>query len=360
MELTLTRRGIQSFDASTLLHGASDGAFYEGGASKNQRHLAIRTLDLSHNNITTFIGGNLLAGLAVLNLSNNSLQTFDVAFLPSSLTSLNLSHNALRGLWGLAAASPKLQELNISFNTITSPNLGELPKFLTTLSCQGNLIDSMCPFVGLQQLHTLDLSSNRVEDPNELPYLKSMRGLRHLELRGNPVMCEPKAVPMLLEALPRLARLDRTPLSQASGNQMFKVHRYRSARAAEDQSTSKSACDTLSNSSATRRATSRNGQDMEVRCLEARVNELLRLLEGSEKSEQQLRYQKKILREQVSACAGVIDSQALELERLGREINELRGEEVSLKEPVAELEQTFVQTHASLVAHRLNQSTGFA
>nr|CCC93207.1 putative leucine-rich repeat protein (LRRP) [Trypanosoma congolense IL3000] len=357
MELVLSRKGIKNFDASALLQQAETSGLCDGGASQKRSCIAVHLLDLSHNSIKCFVGGQMLVGLAVLNLSNNCLGRLDATCLPTSLTHLNLARNALRSLRDLATATPRLRELDISFNSITSPNLSGLPKSLTTLLCQNNSLASVDPFANLFQLHHLDLSSNHVEDVEEFSKLRGLRSLRRLELCGNPVTREPNAMTLLLDALPRLTCLDRTPLSQASGNQMVKAQLARSRKVAHDQSTSKSVSDTSSSTITTRKTAGIDEQDIEVRRMEARVKELTRLVESAGKSEMQLRYQKKILQEQVTACAGVIDSQAAELERLEREIRELKSEEASLREPMAEADQTFVQTHASLVAHRLSNSS---
>ncbi|KAG8345909.1 putative Leucine Rich Repeat [Trypanosoma vivax] len=355
MELRLSHKGIQFFDATTLLLGATDKGCGRKTTSQKEHRIAVSLLDLSHNRLTSFVGAQTLLGLRVLDLSNNSLESLDVASLPGSLILLNVAHNALQSLSGLSTAVPKLKEFNASFNRLTSSGLSDLPRTLVTVSCHGNLLESVDPFVRLSQLHSLDVSSNRVGDVKELLKLRALPALRQLEMRGNSVMHQPDAVPLLLEAVPKLARLDRTPLSQVYGNQMFKAQRSRSANRSHSASSVSraSACSTT----AVRRMGDRSERDMEVRLLETRIKELKRLVEDAEKSEQQLRYQKKILQEQVGACAGVIDSQALELERLEREIIALKHEEAALEEPATELEQTFTQTHASLVARRLSQSS---
>ncbi|RNE98827.1 putative leucine-rich repeat protein (LRRP) [Trypanosoma conorhini] len=358
MELCLSHKGLRSFDASTLLLGAAEGPRQETKTPSRNRQIAVRALDLSHNGIARFAGGQALAALAVLDLSHNSLATLDASSLPGGLARLNVGHNALQELQGLSSFTPRLQELNISFNRLTSQRVGELPKRLTTLLCQGNLLDSVRPLLPLAHLVSLDLSSNQLADVEELQRLRQLRALRYIELRGNPVMSAPAAVPSILEAVPKLIALDRTPLSQAGENQMFKFHRSRSAERNQTASQRRTRRRSLSRRSSMRRQDSRSETEVEVRLLETRVKELARLLSDAEKRERQLRYQKKILREQVSACAGVIDSQSMELERLARRIGELKEEEASLREPVAELDQTFEQTHASLVAHRLNQSSG--
>ncbi|ESL11333.1 hypothetical protein TRSC58_00918 [Trypanosoma rangeli SC58] len=359
MDLCLSHKGLQSFDASTLLLEATDGLRQEEKkAPSRDRYIAVRALDLSHNSIARFAGGQALFALAVLDLSHNSLATLEASSLPGGLVRLNVAHNALQELQGLSSFTPRMQELNVGFNRITSQHVNGLPKGLTTLLCQSNLLDSVRPFVFLLHLSSLDLSSNQIADVDELCRLRELRALRHLELRGNPVMSAPEAVPSLLDAMPKLISLDRTPLSQAGENQMFKFHRSRSAKQNQGESQLRTRSRSLPHRSSMRRQDSKSGAEMEVRLLETRVKELARLLNDAEKRERQLRYQKKVLHEQVSACAGVIDSQAMQLERLGKRIGELKDEEASLREPVAELEQTFEQTHASLVAHRLNQSSG--
>ncbi|EKF31580.1 hypothetical protein MOQ_004579 [Trypanosoma cruzi marinkellei] len=358
MDLSLSHKGLQSFDASTLLLEAPDISLQGKSAPSRERYIAVCTLDLSHNSIARFAGGQALSRLAVLDLSNNSLDTLDASSLPGGLIRLRVAHNKLQSLQGFSSFVPRLQELNVSFNRITSQSISDLPKGLTKLLCQSNLIDSVRPFLGLAHLSSLDLSLNQIFDTNELSRLGELRALRYLELRGNPVMTAPEAVPSLLAAVPKLISLDRTPLSQAGESRMSKVNRSRSAKRDQSKSRQRTSSRLLSNGSGSKRHDGKSETDMELRLLETRVKELARLLKDAEKTEQQLRYQKKILQEQVSACAGVIDSQAMELERVGRRIKDLKSEEAALREPVAELDQTFEQTHASLVAHRLNQSSG--
>ncbi|KAH9601479.1 Leucine-rich repeat [Trypanosoma melophagium] len=357
MDLSLCRRGLQSFDATTLLLEATDKPQQGKNAPSRENYIPVRALDLSHNNITCFTGGESLWCLTVLDLSNNSLISLDATSLPGSLTRLKIANNKLQSLRGLAAAAPKLQELDVSFNRITSSSMTDLPKSLSSLILQRNLMDSVSPLLMLQHLSNLDLSSNLIVDIKELQKLGGLRALRYLEIHGNPVMENPDTVPLLLEAVPKLIRLDRKPLSQAGENQMFKVNRSRSVKKNSGGSQGKKISEPPSHLSSTGRQSNKSETEMETRLLEVRVRELTRLVTSAEKTERQLRYQKKILQEQLSACAGVIESQAMELERLESKINELKNEEAALKEPAAEVEQTFEHTHASLVAHRLNQSS---
>lgn len=356
MDLSLSHRSLKSFDASMLWPEAPKKPQQGNNTSQGERGIAVRALDLSHNNITRIVGVQNMQSLSVLDLSNNSLATLDASALPCSLKCLNIAHNALHDLHGLSAAVPKLKELDFSFNRITSQNVSGLPKGLTKVLCQANLIDSTRPFLAILSLSILDLSSNNIMSVDELSRMKELKGLRYLQLRGNPVMDDPDAIPLLLEAVPKLIRLDNTPLSQASENQMLKAHRTRSAKEGQKGFQPRPRSELLSHRSGLRRPESRSESDIEIRLLETKVKELARLVNASEKAEQQLRNQKKILQEQVLTCAGVIDSQALELELLEDKIKELKSEKRALKEPAAELEQTFEQTHASLVARRLNQS----
>ena len=123
----------------------------------------IKSLDLSHNQIDTFIIGFLPKGIERLNLSFNLLRHFDIGGLRvrdrnrvSALTELNLSNNNLTG-WFTATQAP-IRKLNLSHNDLTGV-------FFTCFICARENS-------GIWRVNYFNISHNpRLSSVLDLPYI---------------------------------------------------------------------------------------------------------------------------------------------------------------------------------------------
>lgn len=424
MELDFSKKGLATFDASHLGRGvknsvnvltaptSSNGSVEVNGLSSLLDHApVVKGINLSHNAIHMFIGGETLRHVVALDLSHNALSVLNTKSLPPSLLKLNVSHNSLRELGGLAAHVPTLQELDISHNAFTASGIRDFPPSLVTLQLQKNEVDSLGALQLLKRLTRLNVSENRLETADSLEALRALPCLHHLELRGNGVVSSAvgacpnneggraTASLLLCDLAPQLITLDGLPLSQAPANSKYKASQAAVARASHNASLTHLSTSAASRSTRQVERSSLNGSGtgafnassrlthsrsigdglarkagttamtntksrisqsptpspppMEVRLMEAKVSELRRLLTESEKKENQDRYECGILVDQIRSCGGVIDAQAVELESLQKELAQLEEEERVLRGPVAAMEQTFEHTHASLLAQKV-------
>lgn len=115
----------------------------------------LTSLDLSYNRLTSFNFVRPFKSLSILNLSNNRIsKAEDISDLP--VTTLNLSSNRI-GFFSSNALPRKCKNLNLSCNQITVVE----------------------PFVGNNNLETIDLSQNLLEvlDGRHVQNLKKLEEL---------------------------------------------------------------------------------------------------------------------------------------------------------------------------------------
>ncbi|CAG9582520.1 conserved hypothetical protein [Leishmania major strain Friedlin] len=358
---------------------STDGGDAPGAAPPLSALPTVRLLNLSYNSLHLFTGGETLKGLTVLDLSHNTLTQVHSQSMPPTLVRLSIAHNKLAHLCDLAEYTPRLQVLEAGHNQLSTAALRGLPTSLTHLSVENNTIESLTPLGALLHLTHLNVAQNQLESRDTLCALRPLVSLRHLDVRGNP-MCETgrrssegenEGVTQLLhDVLPRLSRFNGVPLSQVPENRMWKkAHR----RQQQQQNTKFSAAKSRgmshdarggsgSSSSSSLLSSSQRQQQrlqepaLEVRLMQAKVNELRRLLLASQDAEGKARQKRALLIENVKSTAKVIGQQETELERLQGEVDSLRSVNQKLQSSVAAAEQSFEHVHASLLASKANLS----
>ncbi|TPP44438.1 Leucine Rich Repeat family protein [Leishmania donovani] len=349
MDLDFSNRGLFAFDAAkarsalveaslaaprtALSTTSTDGGDAAGAAPPLSALPAIRLLNLSYNSLHLFTGGETLKGLTVLDLSHNALTQLHSQSMPPTLVRLSIAHNQLAHLCDLAKYTPRLQVLEAGHNHLSTSALRGLPASLTHLSVENNTIESLVPLGSLLHLTHLNLAQNQLESRDTLCALRPLVSLRHLDVRGNPMYetgrrsseGEDEGVTQLLhDVLPRLSRFNGTSLSQAPENRIQQQRLHEPA--------------------------------LEVRLMQAKVNELRRLLLASQDAEGKARQKRALLIENVKSTAKVIGQQETELERLQSEVDSLRSVNQKLQSSVAAAEQSFEHVHASLLVSKAKLS----
>ena len=141
------------------------------------------------------------------------LSTQSALLMPSRFAQQNL----LTSLSGLAN-TPGVTNLNISSNSLDSLKGIEVCPYLSTLSADGNHIstyEGIQPVLECQELQTLDLQRNDIEDPAVISIFQQLPQLKCLYLKGNPVVSKVKNYrKTIISTIPNLTYLDDRPVDE--------------------------------------------------------------------------------------------------------------------------------------------------
>lgn len=162
-------------------------------------YINLKALWLESNGLTRIENLAPLTRLRCLYLSKNLIERIEGFESLRELNTLDLSDNRIATLSGLAHL-PQLSSLNLSRNLLaTSEDLQELGR--------------------CAQLTNVDVSHNRIEDPDVLAVLQKVPQLRALRITGNAVVSKTKFFrKVYISSLPQLAFLDRPifPMERAA------------------------------------------------------------------------------------------------------------------------------------------------
>ncbi|EIE21562.1 outer arm dynein light chain 1 [Coccomyxa subellipsoidea C-169] len=154
-------------------------------------------------------------GLKALFLEGNALQNVDGLPRLELLRCLFLQQNAIHDLSGLHCL-PGLEVLNISTNHLEDLSGIVHCSALQTLLCSNNKLssyESIAHIRHCQQISTLDLRENEIEDPEVLEIFAGLPQLRCLYLKGNPVVESIRSYrKTVISRLPGLTYLDERPI----------------------------------------------------------------------------------------------------------------------------------------------------
>ncbi|KAG5488061.1 hypothetical protein LSCM4_08286 [Leishmania orientalis] len=153
------------------------------------------------------LGGTTYNAITVLNLSRNHLTT--LCALPATLLRLDISVNDLTELSGLQECK-MLTVLNARRNHLRAIRGLERNLSLAHLFLGHNGITAVEGVAHLVLLETLDLTFNELRTQASLRMLSLCSTLRHLLLRGNPIMesGKPGFIPVLRNLCPTLLVVD--------------------------------------------------------------------------------------------------------------------------------------------------------
>ncbi|XP_069181760.1 dynein axonemal assembly factor 1 homolog [Procambarus clarkii] len=134
-------------------------------------------------------------GLRCLWLENNGIRHVSGLHHLQHLRSLHLHNNLLTSLSGLQGLQ-SLVTLNVSFNMISNiDHICGLPRLETLQAGHNRLsqLEAVARLASCPVLSCLDLSHNGIHHPDVVQVLGSMRGLRVVQLTGNPAVREVRA-----------------------------------------------------------------------------------------------------------------------------------------------------------------------
>ncbi|CAG9466512.1 unnamed protein product [Pedinophyceae sp. YPF-701] len=154
-------------------------------------------------------------GLKAVFLEGNALDSLEGLPALPELKCLYAQQNCIHDISGLEGC-PLLAHIDLSRNRIkVVENLDHLEQ-LATLQLAGNDLTDKASIAHLARcsaVETLDLSDNRIDDPAALEVLQSMKQLRCLYLKGNPIVSATRNYrKAVIAALPNLSYLDDRPV----------------------------------------------------------------------------------------------------------------------------------------------------
>ncbi|KAJ3320358.1 hypothetical protein HDV06_005389 [Boothiomyces sp. JEL0866] len=133
---------------------------------------------------------DLYTGLKSLWLEGNGISKIENIEMLSELRCLFLQQNCIETIENLDTLD-KLDTLNVGNNLIKKIQGLENLKYLKTLQIQNNFLinyDDLAGLLDCPSITVLDLSNNKIEDPEIVSILEKMPNLAVLNLMGNPVI----------------------------------------------------------------------------------------------------------------------------------------------------------------------------
>ncbi|MCE8176677.1 leucine-rich repeat domain-containing protein [Porphyromonas gingivalis] len=191
---------------------------------------ALKSLDLSHNQISKLEGLDGLTSLTGLSLRDNQIRKLEGLDSLTFLTGLSLSENQIRKLEGLDHLT-SLTRLDLSYNQIAKLEGLDSLTSLTELYLSGNQISKIEGLDSLSSLTWLDLSYNQIAKLESLDHLTSLTGLdlsgnQLIKLEGLDSLTSLTGLDLRRNQLIKLEGLDHlTSLRRLnlSGNQLIKL-----------------------------------------------------------------------------------------------------------------------------------------
>jgi len=176
------------------------------GGIKKLTNLVV--LNAQHNEIESMRGLSKMFYLGALVLNNNHLSRIPKK-IPTGVNTLILSHNKILELSDLNQLT-NLQKLSLSWNQIGAiSDALQNNTALTELRIRGNQISRIPPGIAENvHLRVLDVANNMITDKRGLQAICSLKHLRNLHIKGNPVALEPGINEWLRQQIPTLKLLE--------------------------------------------------------------------------------------------------------------------------------------------------------
>lgn len=179
----------------------------------NRLHDSLLYLDLSSNQLESFINLSMLIKLKKLNLANNRITQIINTGYNESLRELDLSSNSISDLSSLGQFR-NLTTLRMRDCRIKNLNGIQRLTKLTVLDISGNGIRSLEPLSWLTELKVLNLSDNNITQIFELKCVKGLNSLMSVDFTNNPITQIKFYKHIVLNDMPFILEMDGSRLSE--------------------------------------------------------------------------------------------------------------------------------------------------
>ena len=172
--------------------------------------------ELSREIILEFSGSEDLKDVKLLVLRGLGLKDVRLLQTVPNLVSLSLSHNELRKIEVPAGALPFLEELNVNRNELVDVLWLAMCPALALLYASSNQIADTTPLASLcPRLKCACLHGNRIENLERAVSSLKIMDLEEAELDGNPCAETASYRWTVIDALPKLRRLDSETITDS-------------------------------------------------------------------------------------------------------------------------------------------------
>ena len=307
MHVDGSHRGITTFDLATVL-----------GDDECEALIAVRSLDLSHNQLREIHGLGALTNVTALDMSFNAIGL--ATQLPTNVVKVVLSNNRLVD-WRAFEGLPHLVDLDVSNNRLRS--FVGCPPGLVSLRAAANDISVWSGLEHCVSLEHLDVSNTRIDSVEGLAALSTLRSLR-IDLTLLP---SGQLQPALRRSCPHLielngGRVEEWPSGETRGEAMQRVETKSSSSIKSKGSSYQSALHT------------RQEQHTET-AMSHEVRSLKLALHAERVDAQQQRNRAAALSQQNQENARIISEQLAELARLRSALSDSEAHRAHVSEKLA-------------------------
>eukprot|EP00029_Vermamoeba_vermiformis_P001091 TRINITY_DN11260_c0_g1_i1.p1 TRINITY_DN11260_c0_g1~~TRINITY_DN11260_c0_g1_i1.p1 ORF type:complete len:511 (-),score=167.92 TRINITY_DN11260_c0_g1_i1:8-1540(-) len=174
-----------------------------------KHNLQVTWLSLKGNKLTKLTAISRMRNLVVLNAAMNEVKEFDPSPHPRlsalilnnnqltkiptldnnlELNTLVLSHNKIEEMTPVLAKLGKMKKLSLSHNQIREISYVSDQFYLHELKLNDNKIRNLPETLAKNvRLEILDLGNNQIRDFDDIKVLSQLKGLKNLNLKGNPI-----------------------------------------------------------------------------------------------------------------------------------------------------------------------------
>lgn len=171
----------------------------------------LQVLNAGSNQLSGTVELDSLSHLKALILNNNKIKGIAGLGGMKELNSLIISHNRIKDLGKVLKGCTALTKLSMSHNRVedlSGKALRDCTKLFELKAGHNAIKELPSEFKSCYRLRILDLAGNMIPNVEAIKVLQELKYLRHLVLKGNPIVAVPGYWETVVDLLPNLESLD--------------------------------------------------------------------------------------------------------------------------------------------------------